>query len=438
MTLDGLACPLKATGGRVTAELIDAPTGRLVIPSRVPGDPSGIRLSLVIPTFNEAHNVGHLLAQLGALFEPVLGQAYELVVVDDDSPDRTWAVALELAQSDPRIRVVRRQGERGLSTAVIRGWQVARGEILGVMDADLQHPAEVNLGLLGEIERGATLATASRHVAGGGVSNWSLARRVLSRGAQLLGLLMLPAVLGRLSDPMSGYFMLRREGIADVELDPLGYKILIEVLARGNIRWIGEVGYVFRERVEDQSKVTWRLYVQYLRHLLKLRIATLPNSRFLKFCLVGGSGVLVDMGLLYLLSDPHALGMGLTRSKILAAETAILTNFLLNDVWTFRDLTGKRPGGWPRVRRFLGFNAICSFGLALNVLLLNLLFNFAKVDRYVANAIAIVAVTGWNYWLNRKLNWAPLSVTSDRAKEPAALPSRTAVAEHAPYPRDRS
>lgn len=420
----------------MTTELTEAPSGKLVIPARPPGGASGIRLSLVIPTFNESQNVGQLLGQLRGLLEPVLGQAYELIVVDDDSPDKTWAVALELAQSDARIRVIRRQGERGLSTAVIRGWQAARGEILGVMDADLQHPAEINLSLLAEIDRGATLATASRHVAGGGLSDWSLVRRVLSRGAQLLGLLILPAVLGRLSDPMSGYFMLRREGIAGVELDPLGYKILIEVVARGDFRWIGEVGYVFRERVEGESKVTWRLYDQYLRHLLKLRIATLPSSRFLKFCIVGGSGVLVDMGLLYLLSDPRMLGMGLTRSKIIAAEVAILTNFLLNDAWTFRDLSKENAGGWPRIRRFLGFNAICSVGVALNVLLLNLLFNFAKMDRYVANAIAIVAVTGWNYWLNRKLNWAPLSVSSDRAKQPIALPPSAAVEEQPPYPRN--
>ena len=221
-----------------------------------------------------------------------------------------------------------------------------------------------------------------------------------------LGLLMLPAVLGRLSDPMSGYFMLRRAALAGVKLDPLGYKILIEVVARGRMNWIGEVGYVFRERVAGESKVSSALYIQYLRHLLKLRLATLPQSRFFKFCVVGASGVLVDMGLLYLLSDPTMLGMGLTRSKLIAAETAIITNFLLNDVWTFRgDATS---GGLPRLRRFLGFNAICLLGVGINVLLLNLLFNFAHLNRYVANAIAIVAVTGWNYWLNRKLNWAPV------------------------------
>jgi dolichol-phosphate mannosyltransferase len=276
------------------------------------------------------------------------------------------------------------------------------------MDADLQHPPEANLALYAGMQRGADLAVASRHVEGGGLSDWSLFRRLLSRGAQLLGLLVLPGVLGRISDPMSGYFMIRRSAIEGIALTPLGYKILIEVVARGRIRWIDEVGYVFRERADGASKVTARIYLQYLQHLVRLRLATLPASRLFKFCVVGGTGVVVDMVILYLLSDPHMLGFGLTRSKIVAAETAIASNFLLNDAWTFGDLTSRAPGLAAKVRRFLGFNAICLVGLCLNVVILNLLFNFAKLDRYTSNAIAILVVTGWNYSLNRKLNFAPI------------------------------
>jgi dolichol-phosphate mannosyltransferase len=396
-----------------SAKLLATPGGDLRIPAA--SDPSlgeRVRFSLVIPTYNESKNVPLLVAQLCKLLHDPLKGSYELIVVDDDSPDRTWEVALDLMKQFPNLRVMRRQGERGLSTAVIRGWQASRGEVIGVMDADLQHPAEVNLGLLAEIDKGAELATASRHVEGGGVSDWSMSRRVLSRGAQLLGLLILPGVLGRLSDPMSGYFMLRRSAIAGAKLDPVGYKILVEVVARGNIKWIGEVGYVFRERIEGESKVTRVLYVQYLQHLLRLRWATLPQSRFVRFCVVGATGVLVDMALLYLLSDPAALGMGLTRSKILAAEAAILSNFLLNDAWTFGDLAKHQKGFVPKVRRFLAFNAICAIGVGLNVIILNLLFNYAHMNRYIANGIAILAVTGWNYWLNRKLNWAPLKTTA--------------------------
>jgi dolichol-phosphate mannosyltransferase len=391
--------------------LLTAPNGPLVVAAHV-AEPADVRLSLVIPTYNEASNVSPLISALEALLEPALGSAYELIIVDDDSPDGTAAVVRDLLPQHPRLRLVKRTGERGLSTAVIRGWQVARGEILGVMDADLQHPVEPNLGLLAEIERGADLAVASRHVAGGGVSEWSAARRALSRGAQLLGLLILPGVLARLSDPMSGYFMVRREAIAGVVMSPVGYKILIEVVARGRVRWIGESGYVFRERVEGESKVTAALYWQYFAHLVRLRWATLPNSRLLRFCIVGGSGVVVDMGLLFLLSDPKMFGFGLTRSKIAAAETAICTNFLLNDAWTFGDLARSVPGLRSKLRRFIGYNVICSAGVALNVVLLNLLFNFAHMNRYLANAVSIVAVTFWNYGLNRKLNWAPVKTDS--------------------------
>jgi dolichol-phosphate mannosyltransferase len=390
-----------------SVELEVPPTGPLVIPHTGPGAGPPLKFSLIVPTFNEAKNIASLLEQLTTLLTPELGDSFELIVVDDDSPDQTWSLALEIARQNPRVRVLRRRGEKGLSTAVIRGWQLARGEILGVMDADLQHPPEVNLALLAEIQRGAELAAGSRHVAGGGVSNWSLLRRMLSRGAQLLGLLVLPAVLGRLSDPMSGYFMLRRSALAGVELDPLGYKILIEVVARGNFRWIAQAGYVFRERVQGESKVTWRQYVEYLLHLVKLRWATLPRSKFLRFSVVGLSGVAVDMGLLYLLSDPNMLGFGLTRSKVVAGASAMLSNFVLNDFFTFRESANLHPGFAWRVRRFLGFAAICSAGLVINIVLLNVLFNWAGWNRYVANAVAILIVTGWNYWLNLKLNWSP-------------------------------
>jgi dolichol-phosphate mannosyltransferase len=286
---------------------------------------------------------------------------------------------------------------------------VARGEVLAVMDADLQHPVATSLALLAEMERGADLAVASRNAEGGGVSDWSVRRRILSRGAQLLGLLVLPGVLGKVSDPMSGYFMVRRSALAGITLTPLGYKILVEVLARGRLRWLAEVGYVFRERSEGESKVTLGIYFQYLLHLIRLRWATLPQSKLFRFCVVGASGVVVDMSMLFLLSEPTMLGFGLTRSKIAAAEVAIVNNFLWNDAWTFREAARSEPGARAKFRRFLGYNVICIAGVALNVVILNLLFNFAGINRYLANAIAIVAVTAWNYGVNKRLNWSAKS-----------------------------
>jgi len=407
--------------------LLPCPTGSLTIGAEA--DPS-IRLSIIVPTYNESVNLPILVEQLTAVLEEPLGQAYEIVVVDDNSPDRTWEKALELMSRYPCLRVMRREHEKGLSTAVIRGWQAARGTILGVMDADLQHPPQANALLLQEIDRGAEVAVGSRHVAGGGVSDWSAFRRVLSRGAQMLGLLLLPGVLGRLTDPMSGLFMVQRRAISGVTLNPIGYKILLEVVARGRVSWIGEVGYVFRERTEGESKVTARVYWDYLLHLMRLRWVTLWDSRLFRFCVVGASGVLVDMGFLYLLSDPSMLGWGLTRSKFVAAEVAMLTNFLLNDAWTFGDVAQKVPGIRAKARRFLAFNLICSIGLGLNILILNVLFNYFGMNRYIANALAILLVTLWNFAMNRMLNWAPL-VTNEAEALPSSKSSESVASGRA-------
>ena len=362
-----------------------------------------LRFSLIIPTYKEAKNIPQIVDQLSRLLDSQLAGDYELIVVDDNSPDDTWKVAQELTADYPQLRVMRRIEERGLSTAVIRGWQVARGEVLGVIDADLQHPPELLLQLWGEIQRGADLAVASRHVEGGGVSDWSIIRRFLSRGAQTIGLILLPGVIGRVSDPMSGYFMVRRQCLVGRPLSPLGYKILIEVLGRGRVPWIGEVGYVFQERQAGESKVTWKQYVEYLQHLLRLRLSLGHIGRFIRFGLVGFSGVFVDMAVFYLLREHVELG--LTRSAILSAEVAILNNFLWNDLWTFGDISRHQRGWRKRLKRFLKFNLICLAGLILNVLLVNLLFNVFGINEYVAKLIAIAAVTVWNFWINLKLSW---------------------------------
>ncbi|MFB2969685.1 glycosyltransferase [Aerosakkonema sp. BLCC-F183] len=392
-----------------TNSLLPVPSGSLQITeskfAAANGNGHYLSFSLVIPTYNESKNIKEVIQTLSGLLDNFIPGDYELIVVDDDSPDRTWEVAQSLIPDYPQLRVMRRQEERGLSTAVIRGWQVARGQILAVIDGDLQHPPEVLLKLLAAIEEGADLVVASRHVEGGGVSEWSFARRFLSRGAQMLGLILLPEVIGRVSDPMSGYFMVRRSAIAGRSFNPLGYKILIEVLGRGKIGQITEVGYVFQERQEGESKVTWKQYVEYLGHLLRLRFHLWPIGRFLRFAVVGLSGVFVDMLVLYLLHDPSALGLGLTRSKIISAEIAIINNFLWNDAWTFGDMASKQRGWRKRLKRFLKFNIVCLMGLILNVLLLNVLYNFLHIHYQWANLIAIAAVTFWNFWINLKLSW---------------------------------
>lgn len=409
--------------------LLPVPTGSLLIPETASaaiadrdfqinrGQKSySVRFSLVIPTYNEGKNIRAIVSILSNLLDPILPEDYELIVVDDDSPDRTWEIAQRLMAEYPQLRVMRRTAEKGLSTAVVRGWQAANGEILGVIDGDLQHPPQVLLKLLTAMNDGADLAVASRHIEGGGVSSWSAVRRFLSRGAQLLGLIILPQVVGRVSDPMSGYFMVQRQAIAGATLSPVGYKILIEVLGRGDIKEIAEVGYVFQERREGESKVTWKQYVDYIKHLIGLRVSrgrigrirqkiNFPIGRFIRFGAVGFSGVFVDMAVLYLLHDPSGLGWGLTRSKAIAAEAAIINNFFWNDAWTFSDMSRQQRGWRKRIKRLLKFNIVCLMGLVLNILLLNVLYNTLHVHYQIANLLAIAIVTFWNFWINLKLSW---------------------------------
>ncbi len=381
-------------------DLVSCPTGVLTISEQ--NHP--LTFSLILPTYNEAENIGEIVKILSLLLDEMIPGEYELIVVDDDSPDFTWKLAQDLTLSYPQLRVLRREDEKGLSTAVIRGWQIARGEILGVIDADLQHPPEILLQLWEQMATGVDLAVASRHIEGGGVSQWSLMRRFLSRGAQLLGLIILPEVMGRLSDPMSGYFLVRRDAIVNRLFNPSGYKILIEVVARGKIASIAEVAYVFREREAGASKVTWKQYLEYIQHLCKLRLFLWYMSRFVRFGVVGFTGVFVDMTILYLLSDPTTLNLPLTFSKIVASELAIINNFVWNDIWTFGDISQKQRGIRQRLRRLAKFNLICLGGLVLNVFLLQVLLNL-NINTYVANLIAIVLVAFVNFWFNLKLSW---------------------------------
>ena len=228
-------------------------------------------VSLVLPTYNEVQNLPRLIPRLVSVLERE-GMWFEIIVVDDDSPDGTWALADEMALTDRRLRVIRRRGERGLATAVVAGWRAAQGEILGVMDADLQYPPEglpELLRAMGE-DAGVDVVVASRYAPGARPESWSPRREIVSRVAILLAKIALPKALSRLRDPNAGYFLIRRRVIEDVDLHPLGYKILIEVLARGHWQRIVEIPHAYEGRHEGQSKLGLRQTVEFLAHLARL------------------------------------------------------------------------------------------------------------------------------------------------------------------------
>ncbi len=385
---------------------LSAQAGAADWPIRVVPGSESVDLTLVLPTYQEGKSIAEVLERFAEVMARRPGMSYELIVVDDDSPDLTWKIATdEAAERYPHVQVIRRLSERGLATAVVEGWRAGRGERLAVMDADLQHPPDVLLDMLDALTPGVDLVAGSRHMEGGGVSDWSLRRRIISRGAQLLGLLILPDVVGRVDDPMSGCFVVRREALANCVLRPLGYKILIEVLARAELRAIREVPYVFCERRDGESKATLGVYADYVIHLVKLRAVRLRSSPLPKFVVVGFCGLAIDMGLLFLLSDPEMLGWALTPGKVLAAECALLNNFIWHERWTF----GRRPEGEPRLRghwrRLLKFQSICTIGMLLGIALLNLTVHFLGWNRYAANLAAIGVASVWNYPLIQKLGW---------------------------------
>jgi len=215
-------------------------------------------LSVVVPTYNEAGSVTGLAERLHA----ALGdREWELVIVDDGSPDGTADVAEALAPRIP-VKVVRRAGKAGLASAVVAGFAAARGDIMVVMDADLSHPPEVVPALVNAVEHGADLAVGSRYVTGGGVMDWPLQRRVVSRVACLMGNLLVPV-----RDATSGFFALRRSVIDGVALNPIGFKIGFEVIARGRHKKVVEVPYTFRDRELGASKFGRREIAQYVVQL---------------------------------------------------------------------------------------------------------------------------------------------------------------------------
>ncbi len=215
-------------------------------------------LSVVVPTYNEAGSVTGLAERLHAALS---GRDWELVIVDDGSPDGTADLAAALA---PRIptNVVRRAGKAGLASAVVAGFAAARGDVLVVMDADLSHPPEVVPALVDALAGGADLAVGSRYVKGGGVMDWPLKRRVVSRIACLMGNVLVPV-----RDATSGFFALKRSVIDGVTLNPIGFKIGFEVIARGRYTRVVEVPYTFRDRELGASKFGRREIVQYIVQL---------------------------------------------------------------------------------------------------------------------------------------------------------------------------
>lgn len=224
-----------------------------------------VKLSVILPTYNERENLPEVVAQIRRLPIDV-----ECVIVDDNSPDGTGEVAELLASKDPSIKVIHRPRKAGLASAVYAGLSKASAPYIAVMDADLQHPPHLLTQMLQALEDGYDLVVASRYVRGGGVVGWPLLRRIVSRVATLLAHLTVPRSRA-VKDPMSGYFALKRGVLESVRVhSPIGYKLLLTILAKGRYLKVKEVPMLFRRRLRGESKLDQREVLTYLKLLLNL------------------------------------------------------------------------------------------------------------------------------------------------------------------------
>ena len=256
------------------SELIDATympeAGAETVAPPIEGTPdlADLKLALAIPTLNEGENIRRVLDRVRSVLD-LVGVRYEILVVDDDSRDGTAEIVTAVTQEDPRVRLLVRKGQRGLSGAILYGWQHTDAGILGVMDADLQHPPELLPAMIAAILAGNDLAIGSRYIAGGQVGAWNPVRKWLSSVAVWATWPIQRAGI-RAHDQMTGFFLLRRECIDGIAFQPSGFKLLLEILVRGHIRSVKEVPLAFGSRAQGASKANFKVGWDYAKLLARL------------------------------------------------------------------------------------------------------------------------------------------------------------------------
>ncbi len=355
-------------------------------------------VSVVVPTFNEAQNLTRLVALLDKALARV---AWEVVFVDDDSPDGTWKVAKQLAQQDPRVRCIRRVGRRGLAGACIEGVLSSAAPFIAVMDADLQHDEAILPLMLSKLQSDeADIVIGSRAVEGGeSATGFSSKRALASRVAtRLAGL-----VIGRqVSDPMSGFFAMKREifEAAASHLVPSGFKILLDILASAsNDTRVLEIGYRFRSRQQGRSKFDVRAILDFFGLLLHRLTGGAVSVRFLFFMIVGAIGVVLHLAVLRL--GLVVAGLPFEWAQTVATLVAMTSNFLVNNLLTYSDM--KLRG----VAAFFGlmkFYAVCGIGALANIGVASWLF-VGNSEWWTAGVAGVIVGAIFNYTMSSIFVW---------------------------------
>ena len=374
-----------------------------------------IDLAVVIPTLNERENVAALVDRLCTV---LAGIRWEAVFVDDDSPDGTADLVRELAQRQSNIRCVQRLGRRGLSSACIEGILASSAPFIAVMDADMQHDEALLPNMLAMIkERELDVVVGTRYAASGSVGDWQRSRVVVSGLASRLARLVVKA---ELTDPLSGFFMIARSAFAAAmrELSGQGFKILLDIFASSpRPLAFAELPFHFRCRVHGESKLDTLVAWEYLTLLLDKLAGPVIPVRFLLFAMIGGFGVMTHLATLWLAVYPF--GIPFAVGQAIATFIAMTGNFLLNNLFTYRD---RRLHGQALVAGLLSFYAVCGLGAAANVGIASHLF-VANHSWWLAGLGGAAIGAVWNYAMSSVFIWRSRAATSPTRQAQAQITS---------------
>jgi dolichol-phosphate mannosyltransferase len=360
--------------------------------------PTGIpQLSVVVPTFNERDNVTTLFRRLETA---LAGAAFEVIFVDDNSPDGTWDVVRGLARQDSRVRCIRRIGRRGLSGACIEGILASSAPYAAVIDADLQHDETQLAKMLDLLQSGDwDLVVGSRYIEGGSADSFNKQRA----GASALATEVAKRVLRvRVADPMSGFFMIRRDRFEQLapQLSTQGFKILLDVVAtaRGTLR-VKEIPYTFGSRLHGESKLDSMVALDFLGLVLAKLTNDAVSLRFLLFAMVGSIGLFVHLGALF--TALELFNLPFPEAQACGAVSAMTSNFILNNFLTYRD---QRLKGFAILRGLLLFYLVCSVGLFANVGVAFSVYDQEPIWWLAGAAGALMGVV-WNYAMSGLFVW---------------------------------
>lgn len=356
-----------------------------------------LQLSIVVPTLNEVGNVELLLKRISVA---LAGIEWEVIFVDDGSTDGTPELLTSIAQTDRRVRMIRRIGRRGLSSAVVEGALASTTPIIAVIDADLQHDERILPDLFRALRDGdRELAIGTRYAGNGSTGEWDESRLKISRFATALAS---PIMKTRLSDPMSGFFAVRRDVLLEAapRLSNVGYKILLDIVASiQRPLKTAEVGYTFGTRQNGTSKLDEMVALEYVELLLDKAIGRFVPVKLVQFGAVGMMGVGVHLALLYL--SLNLMGAAFAFAQAAAVIGAMTFNFALNNKFTYRD---RQLKGWSWVGGLFSFYLVCSLGAVANVGIGSLVYEQLH-GWWIAGIAGAIVGSVWNYVASGWLTW---------------------------------